>query len=376
MKLLDPSNVNHQRNKRFRNELMGCNKINHRNIIKVLDWGFVVKEDKQCPFYVMPYYQSTLRALIASALEVDKVLPRFVQILDAVECAHLNGIIHRDLKPENILFNPESNTLVLCDFGIAHFSEDFLYTNVETKKTERLANFQYAAPEQRERGGSVDTKADIFSLGLMLNEMFTGKVPAGTGFRRIGQVAQDFGYLDDLVERMMQQDPKARPQSVKEVKNYLIGKKNEFVVVQRLDELKNTVVSESEIDDPLVISPPKLTDVDYQLGEVLFILHPRPTMDWFMTLQRTTPATYTMGFGPQDFQFYREGIISILTLSEPDHVQWVVDIFKRYVGLANNDYKEMRLSQHRQREREKREEIQRQIEAEETRLKLKQSIKL
>ena len=73
----------------------------------------------------------------------------------------------------------------------------------------------YAAPEQRIAGKAVDQPADIYALGLILNEMFTGEIPQGAGFRKIKDAAPDFAYLDELVDLMMQQQPEQRiPESV------------------------------------------------------------------------------------------------------------------------------------------------------------------
>jgi serine/threonine protein kinase len=80
----------------------------------------------------------------------------FSQLLDGVEAAHLQQVVHRDLKPENVLHDTKSDQLTVADFGIAQFEEEELYTLIETTPNRRLANFQYAAPEQRNRGAAVD----------------------------------------------------------------------------------------------------------------------------------------------------------------------------------------------------------------------------
>lgn len=85
---------------------------------------------------------------------------------------------HRDLKPENILHDPIENRLVVSDFGIAHFTAELMHTLVETKLAERLANFHYAAPEQRRPGGLVDHRADIYALGLILKRTVHWTSPA------------------------------------------------------------------------------------------------------------------------------------------------------------------------------------------------------
>jgi serine/threonine protein kinase len=109
------------------------------------------------------------------------VLPLFSGILDGVEAAHLLRVTHRDLKPENILCD-EKSLPVVADFGIAHFEEDIIATAVKTPAGAKMANLSYSAPEQRMRGAAVDLRADIFALGLILNEMFTRSVPQGVGY--------------------------------------------------------------------------------------------------------------------------------------------------------------------------------------------------
>ena len=133
----------------------------------------------------------------------------------------VNSVYHRDLKPENILFDETTGTLVVADFGIAKFKEEELQTAVETSAQERLANFQYSAPEQRVRGRVVDQRADIYALGLILNEMFTGDVPQGAGFRRIASFAPKYSYLDSAIDSMVQQTPENRPGTISDVRRLL-----------------------------------------------------------------------------------------------------------------------------------------------------------
>ena len=102
--------------------------------------------------------------LLSQGIQPEKALMYFSQLLDGVVAAQLLEVVHRDLKPENILFDERNNKLLVTDFGIAQFKEEDLYTAVETKETDRLANFQYAAPEQRIRGGKVDHRAVILLL--------------------------------------------------------------------------------------------------------------------------------------------------------------------------------------------------------------------
>jgi len=84
----------------------------------------------------------------------------------------------------------------VADFGIAHFTRDVLIESVKTSDGARLCNFTYAAPEQRQRGASVDHRADIYALGLILNELFTTKIPLGADYVKIRDVALEFEWLD------------------------------------------------------------------------------------------------------------------------------------------------------------------------------------
>lgn len=209
-----------QKLRRFKNEMSFCSGRRHKNIVRVLDYGVSFAGEGKQPFYVMPLYGGTLRSLIRAGIRPGEVLPLYAQILEGIHAAHGEGVWHRDVKPENILHDVKAGVLVIADFGIAHFREEDLYTAVETSDRERLANFLYSAPEQRLRGKTVDKSADIYALGLILNEMFTLEVPQGTGYRRIANASQDFAYLDEIVDQMIQQDPKRRP-SIENVRQTL-----------------------------------------------------------------------------------------------------------------------------------------------------------
>ena len=178
VKLLKKQGVTTDKRKRFKNEIVFCQRSSHPNIISVIDSGIFFDDGVAVPFYVMPFYDFSLRNLISTGIKPEVIIRLFSQLLDGADAAHLQGIVHRDLKPENILYKPADAKLVLADFGIARFTEEELYTAVETKAQDRLANFLYAAPEQRVRGKNVDNRADIYAIGLILNEMFTHEVPS------------------------------------------------------------------------------------------------------------------------------------------------------------------------------------------------------
>lgn len=204
--------------KRFRNEVRFGLTTRHPNIVPILDVGEADFGNGLTLFYVMPLYVLTLRAAMERRLLTpDASLKVFEQLLAGARAAHKAGVWHRDLKPENILISKDFQEVCIADFGIAHFSENELYSAAETKAADRLANFKYAAPEQRVRDAPKDHRVDIFALGLILNEMITGEIPHGSEYRRIGDVHAPYSSLDDLVSRMIRQQAERRPESIDKV---------------------------------------------------------------------------------------------------------------------------------------------------------------
>ena len=372
-KCLDPDKATGDKLKRFKNELRFCETNKHPNIIRVIDQGYVIAKGKKIPFYVMPLYQSTLRGLMDAGIEPDHVLPLFSRVLDGVEAAHMRDVYHRDLKPENILSDQNGNSIVVADFGIAHFEEEDLFTAVETKAADRLANFQYAAPEQRTRGGDVDTRADIYALGMILNEMFTGHLLQGSGPKTIESAAEDFAYLDEIVELMVRQSPSERPGTIDAIKSKLRKKGNDFFSAQKISELQNTVIPESEIDDPLILNPVQVTDVDYNGDTLFFELSPPVNPDWMECFQRIGNYPSVPGKGPARFGWDHGRAVIQATEEEA----LAIDGFIRgYVDSANAAYVELVKRKKRHREEQQRQNLQRQLEKEQKRQRVLQKIKL
>jgi serine/threonine protein kinase len=220
LKYLKPDTASVQKSKRFRNELNFSANNTHQNIIKVTDRGLAEIEGTEVPFYVMPVYRQTLRALMDGSVGSEKLMSIFLQILNGVEEAHNRQIWHRDLKPENILFDSASDTAVVTDFGIAHFSEEHLHTEIMTRPQDRLANFRYAAPEQRSNS-IADGRADIYALGMILYEMLTGELLQGSQLKKVASVHPGLTHLDYLVERMTTQSPDDRLATITDVKRQL-----------------------------------------------------------------------------------------------------------------------------------------------------------
>jgi len=326
------------------------------------------------PFYVMPLYGCTLRTLIGDGIEHDRVLPLFDQVLSGVQAAHLKGVFHRDLKPENILCNRAAGQLIVADFGIAHFEEDELLTAVETKEQDRLANFNYAAPEQHFRGGVVDHRADIFALGLILNEMFTRVLPLAVGYPRIATVAPTHAYLDELVERMILHSPGDRPQSLAKVKEELISRGNEFVALQRLDAARRTIVPEFDPDDPLRGKGVRVTeDFDYEQGILKVGLEPTPPPAWWEAMRNIQRYTHLVNGAHPGNVGFANGKAQIP--ARLDSVEQALRFFQDWVSTTNTDYRQNLANEAAQKKRAALQQLERERKAAEERAEVLQRLR-
>ena len=360
VKYLSPEHVTTQKTKRFKNELSFCNQNRHRNIVTVVDSGYIKIKKKKCPFYVMPLYTGTLRELMKQGLPPDRVLPALAQVLDGVEAAHKQGIWHRDLKPENILYAAQADRFVVADFGIAHFEETYLQTSVLTKPSDRLANFQYAAPEQRDKTMGVNHRADIFALGMILNEMFTTTIPYGVLYKLIKEVAPQYGYLDALVSRMLNQSPDQRPDSIDDVKRELLVHKNTFVVRQKINELEGTVVPASEVVDPLIGDPVRVIGHDYGDGTLILKLSQAVHNDWVNAFKNIGKFEHIPGeCSPSLFGFQRDS--ASIRIRDIKNAQTYVEFFKGYLRETTKDYQRTLVRRQQEEERCQKAQLEKQL---------------
>ena len=371
LKCLFPHLVTTQKRKRFKNEIDFCSKQRHRNLIQVMDSGLIEWEGGKVPFYVMPLLPKTLRKLCEQKIAPARVLLLFSQVLDGVEAAHQLGVTHRDLKPENILYDTEHDRLVIADFGIAHFEEEIIATAVETKPADKLLNIRYSAPEQRKKGAPVDLRADIFALGLILNEMFTGTVPQGTGYTTIGAVVNDYAYLDALVERMIQQAPNARPANLEEVKKELIGRGNVFVALQQLDAKRREVVP---ANIPGQVAPVRLVGADWNRDQLSLQLDRAPEPGWVQCFRNPRGSwSYVLGAGPEAFQFNG----NTATVRADEHnVQQVINHFKEYLKMATRGYQSALEAEAERAEREQRKKLELEVAEAEKRERILKQLKI
>ena len=154
---------------RFRREAKNAAALNHPNIVSIYDRG----EAEDTYYIAMEYLDGkTLKELIIGrgAAPINVAVEYARQILSALRFAHRHGIVHRDIKPHNVLVDGEGRVKV-TDFGIARAG-----TSQMTEAGSIVGTAQYLSPEQA-RGGEVDPRSDLYSLGVVLYELLTGKTP-------------------------------------------------------------------------------------------------------------------------------------------------------------------------------------------------------
>lgn len=210
--------------RRFKNESKAIAVLNHPNIVRVYDVSF----GDMIQYIVMEYIDGiTLKEYIEmqQVLDWKETLHLTTQILKALQHAHENGIVHRDIKPQNIMLL-QDGTIKVTDFGIARFSSNATRTMTE----QAIGSVHYIAPEQA-RGDKTDGKTDIYSVGVMMYEMLTGKLPFDgdsavsvalmqlqTTAQRPRQVNPDIpSGLEEITIKAMQKTPESRYHSAVEM---------------------------------------------------------------------------------------------------------------------------------------------------------------
>lgn len=155
---------------RFQREAEAASKMTHHNIVNLLDVGM----DGENRYLVMEYVQGkTLKTVIQERGKLSPALAGqiAIRILSALEHAHRNGIVHRDIKPQNILVHADGHIKV-ADFGIARIAN----SSTLTKGDNVMGSVHYFSPEQA-KGEGANATSDLYSTGIVLYEMLTGKVP-------------------------------------------------------------------------------------------------------------------------------------------------------------------------------------------------------
>ena len=224
----------HQSLERFKREARAASALNHPHICTIYD----IDESESQTFIAMELLEGkTMKQRAIAAVPIDELLDAAIQIADALHAAHTKGIIHRDIKPANI-FITQSGQAKILDFGLAKFSSK-LADSAETTRTAGesltgpdsvLGTIAYMSPEQA-RGEELDARSDLFSFGVVLYEMATGRQAFGGSTSAVvfdailNKVAaspmslnSELPYeLDRIINRALEKDRRLRYQSASDL---------------------------------------------------------------------------------------------------------------------------------------------------------------
>lgn len=232
--------------KRFEHEAELLGRLHHPGIAQIYEAGIADEGTGPQPFIAMELVQGqNLLDFVASNKPTTRQrLELVIKIADAVQHAHTRGIIHRDLKPANILVDETGQPKVL-DFGVARATDqDLQLTSVETSLGQLVGTLPYMSPEQVSGNTSeVDTRSDVYALGVILYQLLTGKLPHNLTGRSIPEMARIIrddapqrlstvdkvfrGDIDTIVSKAMDKDRVRRYQTASELaedlRRYLAG---------------------------------------------------------------------------------------------------------------------------------------------------------
>lgn len=241
--------------KKFKEEAQAAAGLAHPNIVNVYDVG----DENGIYYIVMELVEGiTLKSYIERKghLTVKEATSIAIQVSAGLEVAHNNQIVHRDIKPQNIIISREGKVKV-TDFGIAKA------TTSQTTTSSAMGSVHYASPEQA-RGGYVDHRSDIYSLGVVLYEMVTGRVPfdgdtaVAVAVKHLqdpivlpSTYNQEISYsLEQIIIKCMEKSPDRRYQDMEDLiadlKQSLMTPEEDFVKRVDLDSQAKTVVMKKE----------------------------------------------------------------------------------------------------------------------------------
>ena len=209
---------------KFRKEALSAGGLTHPNIVAVYDLG----QEYTIDYIVMEYIDGiTLKEYIKrrDVMSSEEVIKIAIKIAEALKVAHANGIIHRDIKPQNIMVTPQGDVKV-TDFGIAKAAT----SSTITSQGEALGSVHYFSPEQA-RGSFVDSRSDLYSLGITMYEMvtkklpFTGETPVAVAMKQLHDPMpnpqninpQTWPGLRDIILKLTQKRPELRYQTAEDL---------------------------------------------------------------------------------------------------------------------------------------------------------------
>lgn len=226
-------------------------------VVPIYFFGQIEIGDFTFPYILMKKYPYTLKDWKGSKQfsnfnDLERTLKNLLNILSVI---HERNIVHRDLKPENILVD-ENGEMVLADFGISWFDPEFYERLVHTKKSDRMANYDFSAPEQFEKNSQPHLTMDIFSLGQIITWLITGGVARGNR-TPLTNHDKSFVIIEPIISKMLSRSPKERPQSIEDVRVMLGQKINEFKGHEkRQREIKFVTNNLEEFDEVLLFCFP------------------------------------------------------------------------------------------------------------------------
>lgn len=234
---LDPADL-----ARFKREVRLLKNLNHPRIVKVIS-SHVVDEPY---WFVMPLFEGSLRDLLPS-LRGDGARARKVieQLLDAMDYAHSNGVIHRDIKPENILYDADGD-IVVSDFGLGRRLD-----SLSTRKTysgQFLGTPFYMAPEQETDAKNADERSDIYSIGRIIYEVYSGDPPSAQQ-----HLSKLDGGMRHVVGRCTRSDPSERYQTIAELRTdfeLITGGLASKRLRDDVQEILATLIASEEVSTP------------------------------------------------------------------------------------------------------------------------------
>ena len=205
---------------RFLREAQTLARMTHPGIVNVIDCG---EAGPNFLFIVMEFVEGTDLAEVLDTRDMDEAtaLQLIPQICEALQFAHDNGIIHRDIKPSNILLTHDGRVKI-ADFGLAKLID--AGSLLLTRSDVGMGTPDYAAPEQFTPGATVDFRADIYSLGVLIYRMLTGRLPRGA-WKLPSEQGTVNQVWDHIVSRSLQTNPDDRYSSVNQVKADLSTKR-------------------------------------------------------------------------------------------------------------------------------------------------------